>query len=85
MQELIVAPPVPMGPETRTRLERVRHALYLVTRGLDTEMQLNPVRVMGLPATVALLSSGLSLYISGLIAAGTGLGVVLVDVLRPAE
>ena len=77
-----MAPPVPMGPETRTRLERVKQALFLVTRGLESEQQLNPMRVLGLPATVGVFSSGVSLYVSGLLAAATGLGVVLIDVLN---
>jgi hypothetical protein len=69
VQAYIVAPPTPLPAGTIERLKRARKLLSLAIKVVDSEAALHPLRVMGLPATTTVLTSLVSVSVTGLVAA----------------
>mgnify|MGYP001041098156 CR=1 FL=1 len=67
--EYITSATVPLPPSTRDRLLHVKKAAALVSEAINVEERLRPARVMGIPASYALLGTVASITASGVLAA----------------
>jgi hypothetical protein len=68
-QDLLCGDTELLAPSTELRLKKCRKVLSLLAKSLDSEGDLNPVRVMFLPADFRLVASFLSIAGSGVLAA----------------
>lgn len=71
VQEYIISPPVTIPEAAIDRLKRSRKVLSMAAKAVQTEMELSPMRVMGLPANLGLLTSMVSMFASGIFAVGS--------------